>query len=63
MFATYSKEFVPMEAVTISMFYVIGLLILHYALPESFLSLEVCYVYFLFRSDYYTEPELYLHLY
>ena len=52
-----------MEAVTISMFYVIGLLILHYALPESFLSLEVCYVYFLFRSDYYTEPELYLHLY
>ena len=49
-----------MLVVTISMFYVINSCILHHALPKSLLSWEVCYIYFLFRSDYSTSPELYM---
>ena len=62
-FDIYSKDIVPMVDVTISMLYGICLCILHNALYESFLYWEVCYIYFLFRSDYATEPEEYICFY
>ena len=42
--------FFPMGAVTISMFYVIRLWILSYALPESVFPWGVCFIFFLFGS-------------
>ena len=45
------------------MLYVICLWILHNELPDSALSWEVCYIYFLCRSGSSTTPELYLHFY
>ena len=53
----------PILAVTIYIYYVIRLCILHYALPKSILHCKVCYIYFLSRGDYFTAPELYLHFY
>ena len=52
-----------MVSLTIYMFYVIHLCILHYAFPESILYWKFCYIYFLFRSDSPTAPGLYLCLY
>ena len=52
-----------MVAVIIPILYAIFLQNLHYVLPESILSWEVCYIYFRFRSDYSTVPELHMRLY
>ena len=53
----------PMGAVSISMFYMICFYILHYAIPEPVLYWKVCFIYLLFRGDYYTSPESYLRFY
>ena len=53
----------PMRAVNISMFYVIRLCILHYALPECVLYWKVCHIYYLFRGNSSTAPESHLCLY
>ena len=53
---------IPMGEVTISMFYVICLCILHYALPKSFFHWKVCYIYFLSRVNFSNSPKLYLFL-
>ena len=52
-----------MVSVTISKLCVIRFWILHNALPKSALSWEFHYIYFLFRSNSATAPELYMHLY
>ena len=49
--------------VTLPTFYVIRLWILYYALPESVLLWEVCYIYFLFISDYSNTTKFYPILY
>ena len=54
---------IPMGEVTLSMFYVIRLCILHYDPPKSVLNWKVCYIYFLSRSDSYTAPKLYMYFY
>ena len=53
----------PIGAVTISVFYVIRLCTLHYALPNSVLHWKVCYIYLLSRGISSTALELYLCLY
>ena len=60
---TIDSLHIKIGAVTIYMFYVIRLWILHYALPKSVLNWKVCYIYLLSRGYYYTAPELYLRLY
>ena len=58
MLAKYTKEVVPVVSLTISMFYMIRLWILHNLLPVFF-GWEVCYIYFLCRSKFSTTPALY----
>ena len=53
----------PMVAVTISMFYVISLCVLHYALPKYVLHWGVCYIYLRSRGYSSIEPWLYMFLY
>ena len=48
----------PMRVVTLSMFYVVRLCILHYVIPKSVLYWRVCYIHFLPRGDSSTAPEL-----
>ena len=51
------------KLVTIYMFYVICLCILHYAPPKYVLHWKFCYIYLLSRGDSYTSPELHLRFY